>query len=143
MSKLNFIIDGKRVDISEDVDFIRVYRGLETTDVKKNNYSLTVKFPFTPVNDLVFKRTNSLSYKSAFPYEPHLCDVSSDGVVLISKANLVLLSTTDSYECAMTWANFDLIGSILNNTTKLGVFLESFPILDWNLNHSLMDKTYS
>jgi len=143
MSKLNFIIDGKRVDISEDGDFIRVYRGLETTDVKKNNYSLTVKFPFTPVNDLVFKRTNSLSYKSAFPYEPHLCDVSSDGVVLISKANLVLLSTTDSYECAMTWANFDLIGSILNNTTKLGVFLESFPVLDWNLNHSLMDKTYS
>jgi len=142
MSKLNFIIDGKRVDISEDVDFIRVYRGLETTDVKKNNYSLTVKFPFTPVNDLVFKRTNSLSYKSAFPYEPHLCDVSSDGVVLISKANLVLLSTTDSYECAMTWADFDLIGSILNNSTKLGVFLESFPFIDWNYSHALMDKTY-
>jgi hypothetical protein len=142
MSKLNFIIDGQRVDISEDVDFTRVYRGLETTDEKKNNYSLTVKFPFTPVNDLVFKRTNSLSYKSAFPYEPHLCDVSSDGVVLISKANLVLLSTTDSYECAMTWSNFDLIGSILNNDTKLGVFLESFPVLDWNLNHSLMTKTY-
>jgi len=143
MSKLNFVIDGQKVDISESVDFTRVYRGLETTDVKKNNYSLTVKFPFTPANDLVFKRTNSLSYKSSFPYDVHTCDVSSNGVVLISKAKLVLLSTTAFYECALTWDNSDLIGAILNNPTKLGVFLESFPVLDWNLNHSLMSKTYT
>lgn len=142
MSKLTFIIDGQKVDISEKVEFTRVYRGSETTDVKKNNYSLTVKFPFTPVNDLIFKRTNSLSYKSTFPYDAHLCDVSSDGVVLISKADVKLLSTTDSYECAMTWANFDIIGAILSNPMKIGAFLESFPFLDWNYNHSLMPLTY-
>ncbi len=145
MSNLTFVIDGQKVDISEKVDFTRVYRGLETADTKKNNYSLTVKFPFTPVNDLVFKRTNSLSYKSSFPYDLHTCDVaSSSGIVLISKSNLVLLSTTDSYECAMTWENFDIIGAILNNPTKLGVLLlDSFPAIDWNLNHSLMSKTYT
>lgn len=145
MDNLVFIIDGQKVDISNNPDFTRVYRGLETADTKKNNYSLTVKFPFTPTNDLVFKRTNSLSYKSSFPYDTHTCDVSSSGgVILISKANLVLLSTTDSYECAMTWENFDIIGAILNNPTKLGVLLlNSFPVLDWNLNHSLMDKTYT
>lgn len=143
MSRLTFFIDSQKVDIDKNIDFTRIYRGLETTDTKKNNYSLTVKFPFTYTNDLIFKRTNSLTYKSDFPYEVHECDVSSNGVVLISKAVLTLLSTTDGYECAMTWENFDFIGAILNNTTKLGVLLESFNSLDWNYNTSLMDKTYS
>lgn len=134
MSNLTFVIDGQKVDIDKNIDFTRIYRGLETTDVKKNNYSLTVKFPFTYNNDLVFKRTNSLSYKSNFPYDTHICDVSNNGVVVINKANLVLLSTTDSYECAITWENFDFVGAILNNTTKLGQFLKSFPFVEWNYN---------
>jgi len=143
MNRLTFYVDGQKLDISENIDFTRIYRGLETTDTKKNNYSLTVKFPFTYTNDLIFKRTNSLTYKSNFPYDTHECDVVANSVVLISKANLVLLSTTDAYECAMTWENFDFIGAILNNPMKIGEFLESFPFIDWNLNHSLMDKTYS
>jgi hypothetical protein len=135
MSKLLFIIDGQKVDIDKSIDFTRIYRGLETTDTKKNNYSLTVKFPFTYRNDLIFKRTNSLSYKSDFPYETHTCDVtSSSGVILISKANVKLLSTTDSYECALTWDDFDFVGSIINNPTKLGVFLKDFPFVEWNYN---------
>jgi hypothetical protein len=142
MSNLTFIINGQKVDIDKNIDFTRIYRGLETADVKKNNYSLTVKFPFTYVNDLVFKRTNSLTYKSNFPYDLHTCDVLTNGVILISKANLKLLSTTDSYECSLTWDNFDTIGAIINNPTKLGVFLESFNSLNWNYNHSLMSKSY-
>ena len=134
MSNLTFIIDGQKVDIDKNIDFTRIYRGLETADVKKNNYSLTVKFPFTYVNDLVFKRTNSLTYKSNFPYDLHTCDVLTNGVILISKANLKLLSTTDSYECSLTWDNFDFVGAILNNTTKLGEFLKSFPFVEWNYN---------
>ena len=143
MSRLTFYVDGEKVDVYENIDFTGIYRGLETTDTKKNNYSLTVKFPFTYKNDLIFKRTNSLTYKSDFPYDTHECDVVANAVVLISKANLVLLSTTDTYECALTWENFDFIGAILNNPMKVGEFLESFPFIDWNLNHSLMDKTYS
>jgi len=135
MNNLQFVIDGAKVDIDKNIDFTRIYRGLETADTKKNNYSLTVKFPFTYANDLVFKRTNSLTYKSSFPYDTHTCDVSSNGVVLISKAVLILLSTTDSYECALTWDNFDNIGAILNNDTKLGVFLSSFPFVEWNYNY--------
>jgi hypothetical protein len=135
MSNLIFIINGQKVDIDKNIDFTRIYRGLETADTKKNNYSLTVKFPFTYVNDLVFKRTNSLIYKSSFPYENNLCDVlSKSGVVIISKANVKLLSTTDSYECALTWDDFDFVGSIINNPTKLGVFLKSFPFVEWNYN---------
>lgn len=134
MNNLTFVVDGKKVDIDKNISFTRIYRGLETTDTKKNNYSLTVKFPFTYNNDLVFRRTNSLSYKSSFPYDIHTCDVANNGVVLIIKAVLVLLSTTDSYECALTWDNFDNIGAILNNDTKLGVFLKDFPFVEWNYN---------
>lgn len=142
MDNLTFVIDGNIVDVSENIDFTRIYRGDYTTDTNKNNYSLTVKFPFTHKNELIFLRTNSLSYKSQFPYQTHECNVLSNGVVLISKAKLSLLSTTDSFECAMTWDNVDVIGVILNNNTKLGVFLESFPMIDWNLNHSLMGLSY-
>jgi hypothetical protein len=134
MSNLKFIIDGQKVDIDKNIDFTRIYRGLETADVKKNNYSLTVKFPFTYVNDLVFKRTNSLTYKSNFPYDLHTCDVLTNGVILISKANLKLLSTTDSYECSLTWDDFDFVGAIINNPTKLGEFLKDFPFVEWNYN---------
>lgn len=142
MSKLTFYIDGQKAEISENVSFTRIYRGSDNTDVKKNNYSLTVKFPFTYTNQLIFKRTNSLSYKSDFPYQSHECDILSNGVVLISKGKLVILSTSDAFECAITWDNFDFIGSIINNPTKLGVFLESFGSLNWNYNHSLMSKSY-
>ena len=112
MSRLTFYVDGEKVDVYENIDFTGIYRGLETTDTKKNNYSLTVKFPFTYKNDLIFKRTNSLTYKSDFPYDTHECDVVANAVVLISKANLVLLSTTHTYECALTWENSDFIGAI-------------------------------
>jgi len=143
MSNLKFIIDGQKVDIDKNIDFTRIYRGLETADAKKNNYSLTVKFPFTYTNDLIFKRTNSLTYKSNFPYDSHTCDVSSNGVVLISKANLVLLSTTDSYECSMTWDDFDIIGSILNNPTMLSEAMSEFPFVDWNFDDTVTSWTYS
>ncbi len=143
MNSLIFIIDGQVVDVNEKIDFTRIYRGADTADAKKNNYSLTVKFPFSYTNDLIFKRTNSLSYKSDFPYDEHICDVlSSTGITLINKANLRLLSTTDSYECAMTWENFDIIGAVLNNPIKLGALLSEFPLLNWNFEDSLCDCTY-
>lgn len=134
MSKLTFYIDGQKAEISENVSFTRIYRGADNTDVKKNNYSLTVKFPFTYTNQLIFKRTNSLSYKSDFPYQTHECNILSNGVVLVDKGKLVILSTTDAFECAITWDNFDFVGAILNNTTKLGEFLKSFPFIEWNYN---------
>jgi len=136
MGNLSFIIDGQKADVSENVDFTRIYRGSETVDTKKNNYSLTVKFPFTYNNELIFKRTNSLSYKSAFPYQLHEVDAISDGVVVIRKAKLVLLATTDSFECSLTWDNVDLVNNVLNNTTKLGVLLASFPELRWDYQYS-------
>ncbi len=142
MSNLTFVIDGQKVDVNKDIDFTRIYRGGDTVDVKKNNYSLTVKFPFTYNNDLVFKRANSLSYKSTFSYDPHTCDVSSYGVVLISKASLVLLSTTDCYECSMTWEDFDIIGAVLNNPIKLGLLLNEFPLLNWNFEDALCGTAY-
>jgi len=141
MSNLIFIIDGKKADVSEDIDFTRIYRGIETKDTKKNNYSLTVKFPFTINNDLLFKRTNSLTYKSDFPYQTHTCDVlSTSGVILIPKANLVLLSTTDSYECAMTWEPSDLISNVIDNKNKLGVLLKDFPFVHWDYQKNIIDE---
>lgn len=143
MSKLTFYVDGQKLDISENIDFTRIYRGLETTDTKKNNYSLTVKFPFTYTNDLIFKRTNSLTYKSNFPYETHECDVVANAVVLISKANLILLSTTDSYECTLTWEDNDIIGNIINSTVKLGLALSEFPLVEWNFNDPTATWNYT
>lgn len=143
MQNLTFIIDGEVAEMDKSINFTRVYRGSETLDAKKNNYSLTVKFPFTYKNELIFKRTNSLTYKSDFPYQQHEVNVISNGVTLISEGVLTLLSTTDSFECAMTWESIDYIGLVLNDTRKLGIALKDFPELNWNYNHSLMSLTYS
>lgn len=143
MSKYTYIIDGQIADVSKDTDFTRIYRGLETLDAKKNNYSLTIKFPFTYRNDLIFKRSNSLSYKSAFPYSTHKFDFLSNAISLIKEGTLTLISTTDSYECAITWQDVDYVGLIMNNDTKLGVFLKDFSALNWNYSWSLMDDTYT
>ena len=141
MDKLEFYIDGQLAEISENVDFTRIYRGSETVDLNKNNYTLTVKFPFTYNNQKLFLRANSLSYKSEFPYQTHTCIVKSNGITLID-GKIVLLSTTDAFECSIVWKPIDFIGAILNNPTKLGVFLNDFPEYDWNYSLSNMDLTY-
>jgi len=142
MSNLIFIIDGVKADLSENVEFNRVYRGGDTLDTKKNNYSFTLKFPFTYNNDLIFKRANSLSHKSEFPYQTHECDAISNGIKVISKGKLSLLSTTDSYECAVSWENLDIIGAVLNNPTKIKSLLSEFPLLNWNFEDALIDYSY-
>jgi len=142
MNKLEFLIDGQSAEVNEEIDFTRIYRGIETTDENKNNYSLTVKFPFTYENQKIFLRSNSLSYKSDFPYQTHTCIVKSNGITLID-GTIVLLSTTENFECSIVWQPADLIGAILNNTTKLGNYLYDFDLLDWNYTFSLMNLTYS
>lgn len=143
MSNLTFIIDNQIVETSDNTEFTRVYRGADNLDAKKNNYSLTVKFPFTYNNEKIFLRTNSLSYRSAFPYQTHVCNVLKDGVTLISNGKLVLLSTTSGFECSITWDDFDIIGALLNNSTKLGELLINFPLVNWNYNTDYFNYTYS
>lgn len=143
MSNLTFIIDNQTVETSESTEFTRVYRGADNLDTKKNNYSLTVKFPFTYNNEKIFLRTNSLSYRSAFPYQTHVCNVLKDGVTLISNGKLVLLSTTNGFECSITWDDVDIIGNLINNNTSLGYLLHNFPLLNWDFNDNLFDWDYS
>lgn len=146
MNNLEIYINGELAELSEQPDFTRVYRGESSVEEKKNNYSLTIKFPFTYKNDLIFKRSNSLSYKSDFPYYKHKCDVVANGVNLVQNGLIHLLSTTDSYECALTWDNIDYIGLILNNNTKLGALLYNFPTIPWNYEYDnpvIYDDSYN
>lgn len=113
-------IDGIKVDMG-DSDISLEYRSNIFTDISKivSNFSYTIKLPKTKNNLRLIECAHIPSAVSTFPYIPHTAILLRDGVQIIDKANVILISVSDTIEIALSWGNINNFEVMVNNGKTL------------------------
>ena len=113
-------IDGTKVDMG-DSGISLEYRSNIFTDISKivSNFSYTIKLPKTKNNLRLIECAHIPSAVSTFPYISHTAILLRDGVQIIDKANVVLISVSDTIEIALSWGNINNFEVMVNNGKSL------------------------
>lgn len=113
-------IDGIKVDMG-DSDISLEYRSNIFTDISKivSNFSYTIKLPKTKNNLRLIECAHIPSAVSTFPYISHSAIMLRDGVQIIDKANVILISVSDTIEIALSWGNINNFEVMVNNGKTL------------------------
>lgn len=113
-------IDGTKVDMG-DSGISLEYRSNIFTDVSKivSNFSYTIRLPKTKNNLRLIECAHIPSAVSTFPYISHTAILLRDGVQIIDKANVVLISVSETIEIALSWGNINNFEVMVNNGKTL------------------------
>lgn len=119
-------IDGQKVDMNKSGVNL-TYRSNLLADLSKivGNYSQTIKLPKTANNMRIIGASVLLSSDSYLPYIYHSGRLVRDGIVIVDKANVVLLSVGDNIEVSLTWGDSEVLRQFVSSEAKLAD-------LDWN-----------
>lgn len=102
-------IDNQRIDLSADTGIYLEYKSYILDDISKLNasHSYTIKAPRTAHNCRLINGADIVSSTSDFPKETHNVRLLRDGIEVISKATLYLLSVTaDDIEFTIVWNRY-------------------------------------
>ncbi len=104
-------IGNQRVDLPDSVSFNLVWQCAEPGELKiYGSGSSTIKLPFTPTNDAVFRYSKFLTVVGGREFETFdKCRYYERGVLMIDNGTAFLVSVSDGYEICLTWGNGDYI----------------------------------
>lgn len=97
------------------------------------NYSFTIKLPLTNLNKLYTDNSQELSNVSTFPFEFHEARYYIEGLPIFEKGQNRILKINDSIEIALSFGNYELLGTIEKLKLK---DLTLTDVLNWNYNLS-------
>lgn len=105
-------INNMKADLPNNVNFNLVWQCASPGELKiYGSGSSTIKLPFTPANDNIFKRARFFNVVSDSGYIEHDCRYYEDCMLLIH-GRAYLLQVGESYEVCITWGNEKLIKSM-------------------------------
>lgn len=80
---------------------------------RQADYSQAINLPLTPNNCAIFGYAHVFDVHTSFPYSKHDCRLYDDDFVLAGKGSfLVLIKTSDSFECQILSGNADFFETI-------------------------------
>lgn len=113
------IINGQKVDLPDNAAFNFVWQCANPGELKiYGSGSSTIKLPFTPDNDRLFKRARFLNVKTSIPYAVMDAQYYEDGILMIRDGRAYLLAVSDTYEVSLTWGNTDLIAQLKDRSVS-------------------------
>ena len=119
---IEIIIDGQRVDLSEDTSVTLNFNSSLLSDIGqlKTDGSQTIKLPRTTTNDRIFDMALMPSYESGKTHRYLSCACYVDGVTIFDNGRCHLLdSGGNGYEIAMTWGLMHEYGQWISDKRKL------------------------
>ena len=126
MMNRELYIDGKKIDLPDNVNFNLVWQCAKPGELKiYGSGSSTVKLPFTPANDAVFQRSRFVNVMTDAVFATFDARYYENNMLMFSDGKATLLSVSDSYEVALTWGNTDYIQKLKDTpiyTLSLGAF---------------------
>ena len=114
-------IDGKLVDMDDNTKVTLNIKSNIFTDISKvvSNTTYTIKLPNTVRNQRVIEHSDLPACDSGYVRKKHQGRYFRNGVEIISKSSVVLLSISDTFELAMIWGNLTNFEKITNGDKKL------------------------
>nr|DAN89900.1 MAG TPA: hypothetical protein [Caudoviricetes sp.] len=128
------------LDLGASADVTLKYNSNIFTDISKivSNNSYTIKAPLTSKNRNVLDSAEMPMYESNFIHKKHTAQYFRNGLQIIKNAQIVLLSSTDAYELALTWGNISRFADMVNRGETLNE-LSGNDFIVWNQQFSGMD----
>lgn len=113
------------------------YKSNLLADLNKivGNYSQSIKLPKTAHNMRLIGGAVLPSSTSQFPYIIHGGRLVRDGVVIVDKANVVLLSVSDDIEVSLVWGSISELQELVNSEATLAD-------LGWDDNSDYVNLSY-
>ena len=123
-------IGNQRVDLPASVNFNLVWQCAEPGELKiYGSGSSTIKLPFTPANDAVFRYSKFLTVVGGREFETfQQCRYYERGMLMIDNGTAFLTGISDGYEICLTWGNGDYVQK-LKDTSVADLEGETFA---WN-----------
>lgn len=107
-------ISNQRVDLPDSVSFNLKWQCAEPGELKiYGSGSTTIRLPFTPANDAVFRYSKFLTVIGGREFETFTdCRYYERGRLMISGGTAFLVAISEGYEICLTWGNGDYVQSL-------------------------------
>lgn len=114
-------IDGELVDLDDDTKITLNIRSNIFSDLSKivSNNSYTIKLPKTVRNQRIIQHADLPSCLNDYPRKKHVGRYFRNGVEIINKSEVYLLSINDFIEIALVWGNSTALALMVNEGNKL------------------------
>ena len=111
MIKKRFFIEGKEMDIGDDVAFPLNFQCSKVASLEDviNNFTYSIKLPKTENNLSIIEQIQEVSNTSAYQYYYHDCTYFIDEIPLFNTYGRVrILRITDTIEITVLFGNFTM-----------------------------------
>ncbi|MBD5131937.1 MAG: hypothetical protein HDT28_05020 [Clostridiales bacterium] len=114
MNNRALYISNQRVDLPDSVSFNLKWQCAEPGELKiYGSGSTTIRLPFTPTNDAVFRYSKILTVIGGREFETFKdCRYYERGRLMIFDGTAFLVAIADGYEICLTWGNGDYVQSL-------------------------------
>ena len=150
-------IDGQLVDLDDNTKITLNIKSNLLTDISKivGNNTYSIKLPMTVRNRRIIENADVPACGTNYPRQIHQARYFRNGVEILSDAQAVLLSITDTIDISLVWGNSTAFGVFvsdglklrdLNDTTAMSAWEKGFssaqPKIDYGFVESEENATY-
>jgi len=133
---------GETLDVT-DVKIVYIKQNSELANITSinNSYSWSIKFPKTPKNSKLFNSLGVVGDTSKAPYRKTYCDLSDNGMPIVSKGILLIQETNTEYKINIQDGIIEFINDIgidkigetidlseLSHTNNISTIIASFTL---------------
>lgn len=127
-------IDGELVDMDDNTKITLNFKSNLFSDISKivSSNSYTIKLPITVHNQKIFKYADIPTCGSTYPRMFHKARYFRKGVEILADALAVLISSSKSFDVALTWGNSSAFEPLMKSGKRLNELKDGGDYLVWN-----------
>lgn len=127
-------INNQPIDLGEEVEIYLTFRSniMGDADGIMGNNSATIKVPNTEQNARTLEYAHIVATKTTFPYRVHKADLYRNGLPLVNKATIYLLSANATeFELALAWGASEGLLQMAEAGDELPALAEQWDLRQW------------
>lgn len=127
-------INNQPIDLGEEVEVYLTFRSniMGDADGIMGNNSATIKVPHTEQNARTLEYAHLVTSRSTFPYRIHKAELYRNGLPLVNKATIYLLSANATdFELCLCWGASDGLLQMAEGGDELPTLAEQWDLRQW------------